>query len=41
MATTSPPFLLAYSTACMAILEYRGKQIPTSTSPLPMCASCS
>ena len=24
-----------------AILEYRGKDIPTSTSPLPMWASCS
>ena len=41
IATTSAPRRQANSTAWIAILEYRGKDIPTSTSPLPMWASCS
>ena len=40
-ATTSPPRWQANSTAWMAILEYRGKLMLTSTSPGPICTSCS
>ena len=41
MATTSAPRSRAYSTAWMAIWEYRGKLMPTSTSPGPIWLSCS
>ena len=41
MAITSALREQANCTAWMAILEYRGKQMLSSTSPGPMCTSCS
>ena len=40
MATTVAPRSEAYFSAFTAFLEYRGKLMPISASPSPMCTIC-